>query len=369
MGDEWGLGDFAVFLGDDPLPVRPSQAAEAAELAEDYDYMNPKKSSPTKETPAWKFGKVKYPRISRQRQEGMEDLDSIKLPCDNCECKECKRTYRSYWEEKSFSRELNRALEEERKAMDETLIEIAKMEADYKDRISQLRLEIDVVNEKNRVSEENLEFERKLRADETYRREMVDEETKNLHSSQISLEKKVFAYNEEVIRLRRENEALKNAVESSHQLREKSLQKVNDSVVIIDALERDNAEFKTALFQAEIECNKLKLSRDNLKQRLNQVTDFWGKPIAPPTGFSSSMAGSASRAGTAHNQSVTLASVAQEMRNNKPSLAKGTSTSSISRGGDLGPVRTRATKKKGSGGLNLAGASISSISTLGGEYY
>ena len=356
--DPFGLGDFAVFLGDDPLPTRPSVLKEKEEMAEDLAYMTRKNVSPSKDVPAWKFGVPTYPHIARQRQEGMEDVESIKLPCGNCECKECKLTYRSYWEEKSFSRELNRALLDERKAMSETLEEVKKMEADYKDQIGQLRLEIDVVNDKARIQEENLEFERKLRADETYRREMVNEEHHNLYTSHTTLEKQLFAYNEELHRLRRENEALKDAVENSNKLREKSLSQVRKYEALTNALERDNSEFKTTLFQAEIETNKLKLSRDNLKQRLNSVTDFWGKPIAAPAGFSGgSMAGgsSMSRAGTAQSQSLTLASLAKEMR----------SSSKISREvAPLGPVRSTV-KKKGRGGQLGGGPSIGSISTLG----
>ena len=41
--------------------------------------------------------------------------------------------------------------------------EVGKREADYSDQISKLKLEIDVVNEKNQNMEANLEFERKLR--------------------------------------------------------------------------------------------------------------------------------------------------------------------------------------------------------------
>ena len=222
--------------------------------------------------------------------------------------------------------------------MEETLEEVQKMEADFKEQLGQLRLEMDVVNERNRVQEENLEFERKLRADETYRREMVEEEYRNLNISQSNLEKQLIAHNEELHRLRRENEALKDAVESSNKLRERSISQVREYEALTNALERDNAEFKTGLFQAEIENNKLKLSRDNLKQRLNSVTDFWGKPLAAPAGFSGSrghsLAGpSVSRAGTAQTQSLTLASLATEMRN----------SSKISREVNLlGPVRSTA---------------------------
>ena len=41
--------------------------------------------------------------------------------------------------------------------------------------------------------------------------------------------KQLFAYNEELHRLRRENEALKDAVENSNKLREKSLSQVRNT--------------------------------------------------------------------------------------------------------------------------------------------
>ena len=68
--DPFGLGDFAVFLGDDPLPTRPSVLKEKEEMAEDLAYMTRKNVSPSKDVPAWKFGVPTYPHIARQRQEG-----------------------------------------------------------------------------------------------------------------------------------------------------------------------------------------------------------------------------------------------------------------------------------------------------------
>ena len=275
LGD---LGDFAVFLSDDPLPIRPSAAAEEAAAAAEIAHLNPRRFSPSKEEPAWKFGKPKYPRIKRKTQEGMENVDDIKLPCGNCDCHECKLTYRSYWEEKTFSKELNQALLDERKAMQSVVEEVGKLEADYSDQISKLKLEIDIVNEKNQNMEANLEFERKLRADETYRREVTNEESKHLYEQSSALERKLVAYSEELTYLRGENEALREATDRSRQLREKTLSEVRKYESMTNALERDNAEVKTSLYQAEIEINQLKLSRDNLKARLNSVTDFYGNP-------------------------------------------------------------------------------------------
>ena len=280
LGD---LGDFAVFLSDDPLPVRPSAAAEEAAAAAETAYMNPRHVSPSKDEPAWRFGKPKFPRIKRKTQEGMENVDDIKLPCGKCDCHECKVTYRSYWEEKSYSKELNQALSDERKAMQTVAEEVGKLEADYKDQISKLKLEIDIVNEKNKNLEANLEFERKLRADETYRRETTNEESKHLYEQSSALEKKLVAYSEELTSVRAENRALRDATERSRQLSERTLLQVRKFESLTNALERDNAEIKTTLYQAEIEINQLKLSRDNLKARLNSVTDFYGNPIKKNT--------------------------------------------------------------------------------------
>jgi hypothetical protein len=196
------LGDFAVFLSDDPLPIRPSAAAEEAAAAAEVAHLNPKHVSPTKDTPAWSFGKPQYPRIKRQVKEGMENVDDIKLPCGNCDCKECKLTYRSYWEEKSYSKELNKALLDERKAMSDAVEEMGTLERDYKDQISRLRLEVDIVNERVQSLEGSLEFERKLRADETYRREITNEESKHLENTQSKLEAQLVAYSEELVRYR-----------------------------------------------------------------------------------------------------------------------------------------------------------------------
>jgi hypothetical protein len=116
-----------------------------------------------------------------------------------------------------------------------------------------------------------------------------------------------------------ENAALKEAVENSHRLREKTLEQVRKYESMSNALERDNSEVKTALYvplpssiflfflhesnhhlpslnqpiaihelsinnsyQVELELNKALLSRDSLKQRLNTVTDYWGNPKKQP---------------------------------------------------------------------------------------
>lgn len=286
LGD---LGDFAVFLSDDPLPTRRSEAAELAAAAAEVAHLNPIRTSPSKDQPAWRFGKPKYPRIKRRTQEGMENVDDIKLPCD-CDCRDCKITYRAYWEEKTFSKELNQALMDERKAMQSVAEEVGELETDYKDQISKLKLEVDIVNEKNQNVETNLDFERKLRADETYRREMTNEESKHLYEQSSVLERKLIGYSEELMYLRSENEALRGAAERSRHLSEKTLAQVRKYESMTNALERDNAEVKTSLYQAENEINKLKLSRDNLKARLNSVTDFYGNPIKKKSSLAPSSA-------------------------------------------------------------------------------
>lgn len=340
LGD---LGDFAVFLSDDPLPTRPSEAAELAAAAAEVAHLNPIRTSPSKEQPAWRFGKAKYPRIKRRTEEGMENVDDIKLPCGNCECHDCKITYRAYWEEKTFSKELNQALVEERKAMQGVVEEVGQIEADYKDQISKLKLEIDIVNEKNQNMETNLEFERKLRADETYRREMTNEESKHLYDQTSVLEKRLIGYSEELVYLRGENEALREAADRSRHLSEKTLIQVRKYESMTNALERDNAEVKTSLYQAELELNKAKLSRDNLKARLNSVTDFYGNPKKKSTPAPSSSA----------------LSVAVADLQSRPSLSK------ITRGGVSESYNPKQYRRGGN--IHL---SDNSMSTLGnGSYY
>jgi hypothetical protein len=153
--DKYGLGDFASMLSGDVIPKRPSEEIPEKPIP---DYLivsgSGKKGakmnniSPDKDKPAWKFGKQKFPRILRKAMEGADELEE--LHC-GCKCKECISNYRSYWEEKSYSTELQKALDEERESMKSVLLEVGKLEYDYKNKLSHANLTVDVVEDKYRV--------------------------------------------------------------------------------------------------------------------------------------------------------------------------------------------------------------------------
>jgi hypothetical protein len=280
--DKYGLGQFAFMLGDGALPKRPSEEEPEVDKTPDYLRVSPTKfgpkgqaaklaSSPEKEAPMWVFGKPRYPHINRKSMPGAEEM--TELNC-GCKCTECISNYKAYWEEKSYSKDLAEALQVERDNMKEVVLEVGQLEQDYRNKLSEARLTVDVVENKHRVLEESLEIERKLRADETYRREVVNAETDGLYSQIRVLEDKIMIYNSEIITLKKQNNQLKDWTQNAAQLKDTALGQAREHSNNVDRLERDNSELRLRLYEVEVAHSKLQFKNQALKDRLAQIPDL-----------------------------------------------------------------------------------------------
>jgi len=274
VNDKYGLGAFASMLDDGIIPKRPSEETPEKKPLPAHLIVSGKEkknSSPDKEHPFWKYGKPKFPHISRKKMEFADEL--TELAC-GCSCKDCIGNYRAYWEEKSYSKELNEALKQERDAMKEVVLEVGKMEKDMKEQLSEAQLTVDVVENKHRLLLEDIEKERQLRADETYRREVVNAETEGLYSQIKLLEETVIKYNRELAAVRQQNGQLKDWAHSTNAVKDSAVAQVREYNQQVDRLEKDNSEVRLRLYQFEIECSKLKAKNESLKERLSQVPDL-----------------------------------------------------------------------------------------------
>ena len=158
--------------------------------------------------------------------------------------------------------------------MKDVLLEVGKLEHEFNDKISRATLTVDVVEEKYRLLQEDIDRERKLRADETYRREIVDRETASLVDQIRTLEGKCVAYNAEVIKLKANNNQLKDWAHSATALKDNALSQAREHSSQVDRLEKDNSMVRQRLYQLEVDFAKLKMKKDMLKERLAQVPDL-----------------------------------------------------------------------------------------------
>ncbi len=282
VADKYGLGAFASLLDDGIIPKRPSEEVHEKPIP---GYLivsgkDKKSSSPDKNNPHWKFGKPKYPHIIRKKMEHADEL--TELHC-GCKCTECITNYRAYWEERAYSKELFEALKAERDSMKDVVEEVRVMEKDFKDKLSEAELTVTVVENKHRLLLEDIEKERQLRANETYRREVVNAETENLYKQIKELEESVAKYSKELMSLRLQNSQLKDWGFSTNTLKDNALAQAREHSQNVDRLEKDNSEIRLRLYQFEIECSKLQMKNEHLKERLSQVPDLrMARPLTNP---------------------------------------------------------------------------------------
>jgi len=137
--DKYGLGAFASMLDDGIIPKRPSEETPEKPVPAYLVVSGKEKkhTSPDKEHPLWKYGKPKFPHITRKKMEFADEL--TELAC-GCSCKDCIGNYRAYWEEKSFSKELTEALKAERDSMKSVVTEVGAMEKEMREKLSEAQV-------------------------------------------------------------------------------------------------------------------------------------------------------------------------------------------------------------------------------------
>lgn len=277
-----GLGEFAVFLEGDALAVatktRPSDQARIDELKkqnEDAKYMTKytrdlEKFTPTKEKPKWVFGRPKFPRIKRSPMDHAEELKE--LPGCGHTCPDCINNYKSYWEEKAYSKEMDEALKKERATTTGIIDQVQKMEKEMKEEVGEAKLETSQLREMVRNMESQLDLERKLRADDVYRREKVEEELKILQKQHSKVENQHIAVTREVDDIKQENRILRAGAESAIAQKDRFLNQTVFYEEQVNRLERSNADLKVRMREYDIENSRIKLKNDELKDRIKQVS-------------------------------------------------------------------------------------------------
>lgn len=221
----------------------------------------------------WRYGKPAFPRIHVQRREmdGGEKL--AELHC-GCSCDECISNYKSYWTEKVYSKEIKDALDEELKVRKEILVEMARVDMANDKKLQELELSLVLADGKRKSLSEALESERQLRAEEVYRREVQKSELEASVAEGVRLEAKSLQQERDLTIARQEVAVLREAARSAIILKDKAMAKLREYESLVNGLEREGAENRNRLYNAEIEGAKLKYKNDSLREKLESIRPF-----------------------------------------------------------------------------------------------
>ena len=253
----------------------------------------------------WNF-RVTQPAIVLA-QLNLETLPE-KLSC-GCSCFDCRSNYQAYWNEHSYAVELKKALQAEKDFMNETIEDIKDMERDHKKEIHDHLITLEVERDKSRKLQEQLDFEMKIRMEESHKRHLVEEDIKLTLEEKKTLNKTLYDASVELYALRAENDAMKRNVNDAYVARERVINQIKEYEQQISQYEAINGDLRSRLYDHEIENAKLKRKNDILKEELKKPINMIAMPIRK--GTSSMMPSTASNSNSNNNTNTRISSSAK----------------------------------------------------------
>ena len=168
--------------------------------------------------------------------------------------------------------ELRNQLEEEKKAMDETILMVERLENNHKKEINELKLLLNFEKDKVIMLEKSLDTERKTRMEEIYKQ---DRQTKDFDYVTKDYEMISHLNHDMVLEfeaLKNENIALgisvKSLQDNKHILLEE-LKKYEDQV---GELELQNTKLRQRLYDIESQRDKFQIQNDKLKEKISALS-------------------------------------------------------------------------------------------------
>jgi len=180
--------------------------------------------------------------------------------------------------------------------MNETIEDIKDMEREHKKQIHDHLLTLEVERDKSRRLQEQLDFEMKIRMEESHKRHLVEEDIKLTLEEKKTLNKTLYDASVELYALRAENEAMKRNVNDAYLARERVINQIKEYENQISHYEAINGDLRSRLYDHEIENAKLKRKNDILKEELRKPVNMISMPIKK--GTSSMMPSTASNTQT-----------------------------------------------------------------------
>jgi len=230
----------------------------------------PTEHVPTAPVVKWKYGKPVFPLIIVKRKPMPEGDELKELHC-GCKCAECISNYKAYWVEKTYSGEIKSAMDSEKELRKVIFKEIKDMENKFEKQLSEMRANWEVADTKRQQLSEALDRERSIRVEETYRREVQNNETDAVTKERILVESLLMVKQEEANKLRAESDSLREAARAALSMKDQALARLRDYEMQVNRLDRDNSELRVRLHETEIEVAKLRNKNSYLKERLGSV--------------------------------------------------------------------------------------------------
>lgn len=163
--------------------------------------------------------------------------------------------------------------------MNETIEDIKDMEKDHKRQINDHLIALDVEREKSRKLQEQLDFEMKLRMEDSHKRHMVEEDIRLVLEEKKSLNKTLYDASTELYALRAENEAIKRNMNDAYLARERVINQIKEYENQMQQYEVVNGNLRSRLYDHEIENAKLKRKNETLKEELRKPVNMISMPI------------------------------------------------------------------------------------------
>ncbi len=219
------------------------------------------------------------------------EVNVKKLSCCGSECLECRRNYCGYWTEKALVTDLKASLKAEQDSIQgnnlctilfialyllvgffqATIQEIKIMEKEYENKINEINEKLTIETNKNITLTNNLEYERKLRLEETYKHEVIIEEGRMVQGEKKELINKLYSFQDELIQLRNDAGKLKTSNNVITQAKDTALYQLREYENGIFQVEKANALLRTRLSDLDVENAKLKRQVESLKEKNYQL--------------------------------------------------------------------------------------------------
>ena len=145
------------------------------------------------------------------------------------------------------------------------------MEKEYENKINEINEKLTIEINKNISLTNSLEYERKLRLEETYKHEVIIEEGRMVQGEKKELINKLYSFQDELIQLRNDAGKLKTSNTVITQAKDTALYQLREYENGIFQVEKANALLRTKLSELDVENAKLKRQVDALKEKNYQL--------------------------------------------------------------------------------------------------
>ena len=195
---------------------------------------------------------------------------------------------KAYWNEHAYSIELKKALQNEKDFMNETIEDIKDMENDHKRQLNDYIITLDIERDKSRKLQEQLDFEMKLRMEDSHKKHMIEEDIRLILDEKKILNKTLYDASIELYALRAENDAIKRNMNDAYLARERVINQIKEYEHQISQYEAVNGDLRSRLYDHEIENANLKRKNDTLKEELRKPINMISMPVKRGGGTMSS---------------------------------------------------------------------------------